>query len=1843
MRAMHDGDESGWNGGSRDGMTGGPGFARLGGGDRDGGRGDGGGAGRGGHGDHAPILELSLEETTSASLELNGEPVAPQALVRLPLAAPAPLARARVRIELADSDAAPFESPVETVEPGGTVVVDTSGFRTPLAILRRSNERETLDLAATLVADDGRVLARVERRLVVVPASHWSGTRRACATLAAFVTPNAAALEPILVQASNLLRERTGSGALDGYLSRSAERAQRIAEACHDALAAHGVAYQIAPASFETEGQKIRMPADLVEAHLGNCLDLSVALAALLEASGLAPVLLLGAGHAIVGFATTGERFPESVHSGASRMRNRLALGQHRVLEATALCEGRGFGAALAAGEAWLAAREDDLEVVDVHSARHAGIHPLPEVIARTERRDGPVLPALPSTRSGDGDGTPWEVRQPASLPPLPPRTRTPREARLELWRKKLLDLTLRNRLLNDGPRAGIPILLSGDAVIARLEDAFRERGRAFRLVARPDGRRAGAMQEDSADPTGRAALARLDEELAQGWLRTTLDAATLVKQATAHDRKAREIFDDTGARALYLAVGFLQFKAETRDEPTLAPILLVPAEMRRLSKAEGHAVRATGEDAVVNAALVEYMRLVHGVDLGLSGELETDDAGLDVAAILARVRERIRDCPGMTVVERAKLGVYNFRKLPLYQEMEAFGEALGAHPVVGSLLDRSAAPAIRGARLVEPGAIDREAPLASLRLPLAADSSQIAAVASAAGGATFVLQGPPGTGKSQTITNLLAECLARGRRVLFIAEKAAALEVVRSRLDRTGLGGFALDLHAEHATKAGFVAQVKDALAMLEGPATADGAFVHDATRTEAVRTRLRSACEALHEVPPDSSRATPHASPHGAPAADPATGGGHAALSVHDAVERRLATSEGAAAAARAGLERALEGALPARPTAEDLETRRAAVARMAAAAVAVTDAARDALGDLSPVAAIAPESVPAIEGALASARAAVADASARLEALAIALGAPKPASPAEAERLLAVARAFAAPALRASLVAPLGLPDHGAHLDRIARAVALERAGRAAVEAVATRFEPAVLALPLDELAGDLRASRERFVLFRFLAARRVRAALVRHARTALPKALDALLPEVDRLRGERDAIAAAKAVHGALEALARDFGAEPASFDLAAADAAIEAAQVAARRLRQAMPKEAGAIAPVAAHAVADLALPPLVDEAARASAALADALAPLARTLSPVPAFAGDGAGATATFASLDARLARIASASGAIPAWSAATTARDALAALGLAPVARALLDRSLDPAIAETATETEMLRAWIERRLREDPALADAPSDRMGPLREAFADGMERLRNGAARATRALAEERARARFAAAPATATRIVEELRARQTIRRPIRRIMGEAAEAITAIKPIVLASPLSAATSLPPDFPTFDLVVFDEASQVPVWDAACAIARAHACVVVGDSKQLPPTNFFDRRESASDDDGDTGGDASDDALAGALEPLESVLDEAIASGIPQRSLLWHYRSRDERLIEFSNRTSYGGRLQTFPAALAAHPDLGVEFRKVDGVFDRGGTRTNRAEAEEVVAELRRRLLAPEAVPANRSIGVVTFSEAQQRLVQDLLDDALDADATLRARVQEAADSGEGVFVKNLENVQGDERATMIFSVCYGRTPGGAIYHNFGPLNLSGGERRLNVAVTRAREKVVLVSSIRAGDLDPARCRSQGARDLRDYLAYAEAGTAPAIRGAGGGHLAIGTGEVERRLADALAARGWKVELHVGRSRDYRVSLALAEPSAPERRVLAVELDGRFHRAAAAVVDREVVRTGVLGNLGWRTLRVSVLDHLRDADATVERIDRAARAAVAANGARDHRAP
>lgn len=1722
-------------------------------------------------------LRFDAAATTSASLELNAVPC----VTAIEVHAHARLVGALLRVTI---DGEPPESSVvfsrglETIDAGTSLAVDTLGLELPAALLKRASEREPLDLVATLIdgTDGSRVLATARHRIVVVPASHWCGTHNTCESLAAFVTPNTPAIAEILRDVSARMLKSTGSGALDGYLSGSPERAQRLAEACYDALAARAISYISAQPSFETAGQKVRTIGEVLADGLGNCLDLSVTLAALFEACGLWPMIALGDGHAVVAFATIDSHFPDAVLLGPSRLVNRLELGEVRVIEATAACSGSGgFGAALATGERWLRDASDEILVVDIRAARRAGFHPLPERLERPARRT--------HASNGGAPDDDWTVVQPAGLPPLPKPKLSPRERRLESWRRKLLDLTLRNRLLNDRDAAGIPLYAEGDDAIALLEDTLWNE---TPLVLKSRG----AMRDMA--PTDVA------EEIRARILRSTLEDDELFSRATKAFRDARSSIEETGARSLFVAVGFLEYTAEQRKEPLRAPLVLVPVELERISRSEGFRVRPVADDTVPNAALVESLRASHGLDIGastgLGSALVEDEHGLDIGAILTRVRQAVKDVPRARVLPIAKLGIYSFKKLPLYEEMRSRGGALGNHPIVGTLLDRACTPAMRGITLVSPAAVEDAAPFARVRLPLPADSSQIAAIASATNGATFVLQGPPGTGKSQTITNLLSDCLARGKRVLFIAEKSAALTVVSDRLRKAGLGAFALDLHADHATKTSFVAQVKSALEELESNAAPNArAFGALATKADAPRMRLHASCVALHAE-------------------------GKAGLSAYGAVNRAIAARPDAA---RRGLsEGSLDAAVRVDMSSEEIESRLAATALLADAARALPSGARTAHAGLSPTAAVSPEA--ALEAAR-LARAAL-DALAHTrragDALAAALGIPPRTTLGELVKTAAFAASLESGSRAATILVEAALAaDHAARLDALARAVDLGERGATAARELDARYDRAVLSLPLAQFAGDLRAVREKFVLFRWLAARKVRGALARVSRTSPATDVDALLSEVEQLIASDAAIKTGESIARELAPFADAAG----SIDFASTRAAIGRARTTARTARAQFPREIAALAAHVPAQAASGAIQPLAQAARETAASLDAALSAIGALLHAAGAFHGDAA----PLADLPERLDRLAVHAASLPAWSAFTAARVDAMSLGLGAVADALESGALDALDAEAAVESELLAAWVRLRLRSEPALAECASDRADALRRGFLEAVAQYRKGVPDAVALAVRDRARAALEAKDADpamrqASRVLNELRALTTIRRPIRRVMGDAAPALAVLKPLVLASPLSAATLLPPDFPPFDLVVFDEASQVPVWDAACAISRGAATVIVGDSKQLPPTNFFDRKDSSESA-------SSEAALADALEPLESVLEEAIASGIPQQSLLWHYRSRDERLIEFSNRRSYGGRLQTFPAAQRAHPNLGVEFRFVGGVYDRAGTATNRAEANAVVAEVVRRLTDPDACAANRSIGVVTFSVAQQTLVQDLFDEALDRDARVREGLAESVKLGDPVFIKNLENVQGDERATMLFSICYGRDSSGAMHHNFGPLNLSGGERRLNVAVTRAREKALVFSSIRASDLDPKKCISKGAQDLRDYLAFAELGTVPSARDEAGPQRALDIEAVELAIARALEARGWKVDLHVGRSRDFRISLALADRNTPDRWVLGVELDGVFHRAAPTVIDRESVRNGVLDGLGWRTIRVSAIDALRDLAKTVDRIEEAAR--------------
>jgi len=437
-------------------------------------------------------------------------------------------------------------------------------------------------------------------------------------------------------------------------------------------------------------------------------------------------------------------------------------------------------------------------------------------------------------------------------------------------------------------------------------------------------------------------------------------------------------------------------------------------------------------------------------------------------------------------------------------------------------------------------------------------------------------------------------------------------------------------------------------------------------------------------------------------------------------------------------------------------------------------------------------------------------------------------------------------------------------------------------------------------------------------------------------------------------------------------------------------------------------------------------------------------------------------------------------------------------------------------------------------------------------------------------------------------------------------RPVRTLLAAMPSLLSDLKPCLMMSPLTVSHFLAPGH-EFDVVIFDEASQVPPQDAINCIYRGRQLIVAGDGRQLPPTPFFQVSELD-----DSWRDDADETT----EDMESVLDSSEAL-LPEHSLRWHYRSRHEQLIAFSNQHVYDGSLVTFPSADHLSEHKGIRFRYIpDGIYDRGKTSTNRIEARAVAERVVTHLKS-----GRHSVGVITFNLAQANAVSEELD---------RLRIEHpelerhfAGDRLDAVFVKHLESVQGDERDVVIFSIGYGRDRDGKFTMTFGPLNKDGGYRRLNVAVTRARELVEVVSSVRAADFTLPETASRGATLLREYLRYAETHGSSGEGGAGTTDDEYGS-PVEDAIAEAIRDLGYEAVPQVGAG-SFRIDVAIRNPSASERFVLGVLTDSLYYSSIPTARDRDRLREEVLTKiLGWRIHRVWALDWVRNRQAEVERL-------------------
>ena len=559
----------------------------------------------------------------------------------------------------------------------------------------------------------------------------------------------------------------------------------------------------------------------------------------------------------------------------------------------------------------------------------------------------------------------------------------------------------------------------------------------------------------------------------------------------------------------------------------------------------------------------------------------------------------------------------------------------------------------------------------------------------------------------------------------------------------------------------------------------------------------------------------------------------------------------------------------------------------------------------------------------------------------------------------------------------------------------------------------------------------------------------------------------------------------------------------------------------------------------------------------------------------------------------------------------------------GLTALREEVLAGSIEPRDALDAFRARFYKRWLDEAyqneplLREfDPGVHDHVADRFRELDRFW------IYNGFSRIRPALLEQcpKPNRLGIAAPAT-SEIGVLLRETNKKRRhlPLRKLFAQMPTLLQRLKPCIMMSPLAVSTFFESSDARFDLVIFDEASQVRPHDAICAIYRGKQLVVAGDQKQLPPTNFFERLTAAEED--------NDDEETASTNDYESILDTCASLGLPRQRLKWHYRSKRESLISFSNRNFYDGELITFPSVLDVDSSSGVTFNYIaDAKRGKSGSVTNAVEATRLAeAVIRHATLQPAL-----SLGIITMNVSQQSLVLDEIARLRKQDSKCESFF--ATDNREPFFVKNLENVQGDERDVIFIGIGFAKDETGRLNHSFGPLNRAGGERRLNVAVTRARQSLVVFSSIKASDIDRSRTAAVGPALLQAYLDFAERGRA-ALNGtnserSGADNDSPFEAEVER----ALKAQGLDVRRQVGCC-GYRIDLAIVHPERKGQYVLGVEADGATYHSSASARDRDRLRQELLESLGWTITRIWSTDWIRNPQRQIERVMSAYQTALA----------
>ncbi len=1643
-----------------------------------------------------------------------------------------------------------------------------------------TNQKELLNLTESIdtcfeasLSVGEEVVLRQSHSIRLMAYDQWTGLSIKPELISSFVTPNSQYISRVLVKAAQFLERMSGSCTLDGYQSGDRNRVRMQVAAIYEALRSEGIVYVSAPPSFEAVGQRIRLADKVLSEKLGNCLDTTLLMASVLEAASINPVIVFIQGHAFVGAWLIDFCYQQVVGDDASYLikSSEDGINDLVLLESTAITNSKAltFDDAVEMTGSNIRNSETFQLFVDVRRSRAAGVLPLPQLI-----KEGDSFVVANEGLQHDNATEQIKIHDHLELNLDYDKKEL---SKLDIWERKLLDFSLRNNLLNcrNGSKTVPFVSFNIDA----LEDHMYD-GEDYRIIPYPDTKieldETKIYDSEATAPHMRELVAN---EIEHNRLISYLTNAELSTALKFLYRSSRNSIEENGANTLFLVLGMLKWYENERSVvPRFAPILLMPVDIIRRSGTD-YVIRTRDEEMILNTTLVELLKVQFHVDLGALTPLPTDAKGIDVKLVLTTVRKAISEMKNWNVLNESMLGLFSFSKFVMWNDIHTNASKLKDNPVVASLIEGKV-KLEHTEDLVDARDLDRNHAPSDYAIPIDVDSSQMEAVVESGRGKSFILYGPPGTGKSQTITNMIANALYQGKRVLFVAEKMAALSVVQKRLAKIGLAPFCLELHSNKVTKQHFLLQMKTALDTVRIMEPEDYKKMADKLFND--RKKLIGYTESLH---------TRHAS--GYSLYDCITGYLHLE---HQKDENGDNIQEMKPSDSQTFL----------RATREQM------------------DSWCEKLGDLNTVFSITghPAHHPL----------------AGLE--------PVLTDPTSLERLSQSLTEFCrkfdilcdtAKNVEQHLGKTIIIDDTdytwlNDYLTTLAGTPVLnydlftvctnEEKSQLAMEFLATsKRRNEVASMILQQCRQDifnydsrkLRAEWEEIASKWFIPRFFAKRSFMQRMQPSCPSVkfndmprLFGLLDSHNQLQEQVNVL-----LNRGMNILVNESSPNP---SIEVMEKSIENGKRLSALISDYQRRHGLSIADVAQtfYSVPEGTWKSLKDFLLQA---YTESFAQTQTSLTAIRSIAIIDLPERNILTTVKERANQWIGSLHLAKDWSQWTMRKQELRQIGMGDAVTLVEQSGVSPDSAIVALRKGVFHLLATHIIANDDKLKMFD----GLI---FDDTVKKYKEETLKFQELTKKElyyRLAANIPSQTLAAVSNSEIGILKRNIQNggrgsSIRKIIDQIPTLLPKLCPCMLMSPISVAQYIDLNNEKFDLVVFDEASQMPTSEAVGAIARGKALICVGDPKQMPPTSFFSTQQVDEEE--------SD------IDDMESILDDCITLSMPSHYLSWHYRSKHESLIAFSNANYYESKLYTFPSVDDRLQK--VSFVPIEGTYDKGHSRSNRAEAEAIVAEVIRRLNDEQL--RNLSIGIVSFSKVQQNLIEDILIEEL---AKHPALEEMAYNCNEPIFIKNLENVQGDERDVILFSVGYGPDKSGHVSMNFGPLNNAGGERRLNVAVSRARYEMIVFSTLRPEQIDLRRSNARGVEGLKNFLEFASTGRLSldgSLFTSNKGPATTGTEKaLPQLIANELKSKGYEVTTLVGRS-NFKVDIAVCNPDDKNEYLLGILCDGKNYYETKTARDREIVQTGVLRGLHWSIIRVWSVDWFQNKQRVMQRITEAIDKAV-----------